>query len=66
MLDDQDGKCALCGTTEIKGNSKYFSVDHDHKTGRVRGLLCTVCNTDLGVYEKWKDKLAILEGYLSS
>ena len=47
MLAAQDGKCAICGTTST-GNRKAFHVDHDHKTGKVRGLLCSNCNTGIG------------------
>lgn len=41
MLDSQDGGCAICGT---KPKKKRLAVDHDHKTGVIRGLLCTQCN----------------------
>ncbi len=44
MLRDQDGRCAVCG----KIQERAFDVDHDHKTGKVRGLLCTSCNRMLG------------------
>jgi hypothetical protein len=47
MLAAQDGKCAICGTTST-GNRKAFHVDHDHKTGEIRGLLCSNCNTGIG------------------
>lgn len=47
MLEKQNYSCAICGNKDA-GNvrSKYnvFSVDHDHKTGRIRGLLCMSCN----------------------
>lgn len=41
----QGGKCAIC--QRATGASKKLSVDHDHKTGEVRGLLCTPCNRDV-------------------
>ena len=37
------GKCELCGRA-----LKHINIDHDHRTGRVRGILCTSCNTGLG------------------
>ena len=40
MLSDQDNCCAICGSTKPLGRHKRFNVDHHHKTGRVRGLLC--------------------------
>lgn len=42
----QDGRCAIC--RRATGKSKRLAVDHDHKTGLVRGLLCGVCNNILG------------------
>jgi hypothetical protein len=42
----QGGSCAIC--RRAKGISKRLSVDHDHKTGLVRGLLCSSCNKLLG------------------
>ena len=47
MLDAQDGKCAICGTTDT-GKRKAFAVDHCHTCGEVRGLLCSNCNTAIG------------------
>lgn len=41
----QDGRCALCRHPE---GEKSLCVDHDHRTGEVRGLLCNSCNTLLG------------------
>ena len=50
MLHAQDGRCFLCG---IRPQGKRLAVDHCHKTGRVRGLLCSSCNQELGAVEKW-------------
>lgn len=49
MFDEQDGKCAICGKTEnLFGTSERLHVDHCHKSGIVRGLLCGQCNVMLG------------------
>lgn len=50
LYKEQGGKCAICGIpeTELKRN---FSIDHDHKTGKVRGLLCNLCNQGLGSFK---------------
>lgn len=47
MLLEQKGKCAICGT-ESTGKRDYFHVDHCHKTLKVRGLLCSTCNSGIG------------------
>jgi len=46
LLDGQGGVCALCRRTFKSLKDEH--VDHDHVTGRVRGILCTGCNTALG------------------
>lgn len=48
MLLKQEGKCALCEKTF----TGQINIDHDHVTGKVRGLLCSHCNTSLGYIEK--------------
>ena len=51
MFTTQQGKCAICRLPETstqKGRPRRLSVDHDHVTGRIRGLLCGACNTGLG------------------
>lgn len=57
MLEQQNYCCALCGNTEPGYGSTRFSVDHNHKTGKVRGLLCKGCNLGLG---KFKDDSLLL------
>lgn len=42
----QGGKCAIC--KRATGTTRRLSVDHDHKTGKIRGLLCRPCNNMLG------------------
>jgi hypothetical protein len=46
MLAAQNGVCAVCG--DINHNGWNLAIDHDHKTGKVRGLLCNKCNTAIG------------------
>ena len=46
MLAAQGGSCLICMTTTPKG--KGWCVDHDHKTGRIRGILCAHCNVFIG------------------
>lgn len=60
MLVAQGGKCAICGQENAgtrNGEAKAFAVDHDHKTGKIRGLLCESCNQGIG---KLKDDPALL------
>lgn len=46
MVEQQNGVCAICGSSPKEG--KKLVVDHDHATGHVRGLLCNSCNQLLG------------------
>ena len=46
MNEEQDGLCAICHEENVNGRDLY--VDHNHDTGKVRGLLCSSCNTGLG------------------
>jgi len=47
LLKEQKWLCAICHQPN-RGRWKVLSVDHDHRTGKVRGLLCTHCNRQLG------------------
>jgi Recombination endonuclease VII len=60
ILDNQDGYCAICNTHASWHNEK-FAVDHDHRTGEVRGLLCRYCNLGLG---NFRDDPALLRNAL--
>ena len=51
MFEEQNGVCAICGGVEVrtfKGALVRLAVDHDHKTGKIRRLLCYRCNSVLG------------------
>lgn len=54
MWKQQAGRCAICR----KKQERRLTVDHDHRTGRVRGLLCFNCNIGLG---KFQDRARLLE-----
>ncbi len=55
IFKDQNGVCAICGLPEV---NMRLQVDHDHKTDKVRGLLCLHCNNVLG---KARDSIETLE-----
>lgn len=57
----QNSKCAICGIPE-KEHGKFLAIDHNHTTGKVRGLLCMACNTGLG---NFKDSIENLEKAIS-
>ena len=48
MIEAQNGGCGICGKAPDSGRWGRLYVDHDHETGRVRGLLCRDCNAILG------------------
>ena len=51
VLKTQGGVCAICrGPSRIKnGQQERYQFDHDHQTGKFRGLLCHMCNAALGL-----------------
>ena len=68
MLEEQKDMCGACGQPETStgryGVIKRLSVDHDHETGKVRGLLCDGCNRALGCAKDSKEILLQLVIYL--
>ena len=50
MSEEQNHKCQICGKTEMNYRNKVLCVDHNHSTGKVRGLLCGLCNSGLGKF----------------
>jgi hypothetical protein len=63
MLADQDGVCAICKGPESRAGFQ-LGVDHNHETGAVRGLLCTKCNTAIGLLNDNQDLVETLLAYL--
>jgi len=63
ILKQQGGGCAICGG--VNTNGKRLAVDHCHKTGKNRGLLCTACNSGLGHFHDDINNLASAIKYLS-
>lgn len=61
MLDGQNGVCAICGGINDRGYR--LAVDHNHETGKIRGLLCSKCNLGLPILED-KDWRFLAEKYL--
>lgn len=52
MLEGQGHRCAICGAREaMEGKNLRMYVDHCHKTGKVRGLLCQQCNVGIGTFK---------------
>jgi hypothetical protein len=70
LYEQQGGRCKGCKRTlaeTVRGKrktAKFLSVDHCHKTGTVRGLLCTNCNTGLGMFEENPEFLRSMATYI--
>jgi len=61
MFDLQNGCCAICGKSQLEFK-RSFGVDHNHKTGQVRGLLCGRCNLGTGSF--YDDPELVFEAFL--
>jgi len=62
LLQRQGGRCAICGAEESVRRS--FDMDHDHESGRVRGLLCARCNPGIGYFQDDPGRLRAAADYL--
>jgi hypothetical protein len=67
LLKEQEGKCAICGCEPKRIGRRrklMLCIDHDHKTGRVRSLLCHACNSALGLFRDSSELLRKAADYL--
>lgn len=64
MLALQHNRCAICGFSSEKHGKLFPVVDHCHKTGQIRGLLCMNCNQALGKFQDSIDLLMSAAMYL--
>lgn len=64
LLLFQGGRCAICSATAADLTTRHLHVDHDHITGRIRGLLCSHCNRALGNVRDDAGRLRRLADYL--
>lgn len=65
LLHEQNGLCAICGYPKLDRRKADLAIDHSHKTGKVRGLLCTNCNNGLGLFKEDPSLIASAIAYLS-
>lgn len=69
MFKKQNGLCAICNKPEFaitRKKKRMLSVDHCHKTGKVRGLLCGNCNIGIGLFKENKESLWMAIKYLET
>lgn len=64
MFAAQNGKCAICGTTDPGPRLKRFPIDHCHGSNIVRGLLCGRCNQGIGLFDDDPVKMKAAASYL--
>lgn len=71
LFNKQNGVCAVCNSIETLKHHRSqvtldLAVDHDHKTGKIRGLLCSKCNKGIGVFSDSLDLLNKAISYLKA
>lgn len=63
IFHSQGSCCAICGVSNLPTNGA-FHLDHDHTTGKIRGILCNKCNHGLGLFMDNTDFLLRAATYL--
>lgn len=68
LIEQQKGLCKICGRDPLKVflRSSSYCVDHDHETGKVRGILCGKCNAALGMLQDSPEILRKAAEYIES
>jgi len=65
LFNEQNGKCKICGIHKNQLN-KNLCVDHNHNSGKIRGLLCQKCNAGLGAFNDQTTIISSALNYLQS
>lgn len=66
LLKSQDGKCAICGFSDLSKPKLFPVIDHCHDTGRIRGILCSNCNFGIGKFRNDPRLLSAAVAYLAA
>jgi len=64
MVVAQKGQCALCPQVDLP--EKRLAIDHDHKTGKIRALLCDRCNRGIGFFDEEPKRLRAAAEYIET
>lgn len=66
LIQNHNGFCDICGTDKSGYSGRNMCIDHDHKTGIVRGILCQKCNVGLGNFQDNPNLLLSAVKYLQN
>lgn len=71
VVERQSNLCAICHLNESEvdkrnGQVRWLAVDHDHATGRIRGLLCSHCNKAIGLFQENPEFMKAAIEYLAA
>jgi hypothetical protein len=64
LFEAQNGVCSVCKKVQDSKKTKRLFIDHNHITGKVRGLICNKCNVALGMVGDSVERLEMLISYL--